>query len=231
MKVLAVGAHPDDIELGCGGTLLLHLQRGDEITMCVMTPGDRGPQHIQSRVREQQTASKLLKANLIWGESEDGGVTNGLETVRVIENAISQCSPDVIYSHASEDTHQDHCATAAATLAAARRHVRILAYSSPTTKASFAPYVYVDIAGLVDAKIALLRAHESQVLKNGLVDLEAVKAEARFRGFQARVHEAEAFESHRFLWDLFNEGRSDFETLMVEIDESANKNNEKEKAK
>jgi IS5 family transposase len=47
-----------------------------------------------------------------------------------------------------------------------------------------------------------LHAHASQVLKNGLVDLEAVEAQARYRGFQARVKLAEAFEVERFLWDL-----------------------------
>ena len=66
----------------------------------------------------------------------------------------------------------------------------------------FAPSVYLDIAGYVEAKIDLLRAHMSQVLKNGLVDLEALEAQARYHGFRARVRYAEAFETERFLLDL-----------------------------
>ena len=54
MRVLAVGAHPDDVELGCGGTLLRHLARGDEITISVMTGGERGV--YDARSRQQRTA-------------------------------------------------------------------------------------------------------------------------------------------------------------------------------
>ncbi len=60
MKVLAVGAHPDDIELGCAGALARHVAAGDEVTMLVLTPGESGPQGLTSRVREQETASALL---------------------------------------------------------------------------------------------------------------------------------------------------------------------------
>ena len=58
------------------------------------------------------------------------------------------------------------------------------------------------LARFVEQKLDLIRAHESQVLKNRLVDLEAVAAQARYRGFQGRVHYAEAFEIERFVWDL-----------------------------
>jgi LmbE family N-acetylglucosaminyl deacetylase len=78
---------------------------------------------------------------------------------------------------------------------------RILMYESPTSRA-FEPAMFVDVAGFADRKLELIRAHLSQVLKNGLVDLEAVEAQARYRGFQARMRQAEAFEVHRFVWDL-----------------------------
>jgi LmbE family N-acetylglucosaminyl deacetylase len=66
----------------------------------------------------------------------------------------------------------------------------------------FSPTVYVDVSAHMEAKLSALNAHESQVLKNGLVDLEAVQAQARYRGFQARIKVAEAFEVERFLWDV-----------------------------
>ena len=73
MRVLAVGAHPDDIELGCGGALLAHRARGDEITLLVMTTGEEGPQDARSRIREQEDAAALLGATLLWGGFPDGG--------------------------------------------------------------------------------------------------------------------------------------------------------------
>jgi hypothetical protein len=67
---------------------------------------------------------------------------------------------------------------------------------------NFAPQLFVDIDEFTEDKLRTIRAHTSQVLKNHLVDLEANLAMARYRGFQARIRHAEAFESQRFVWDL-----------------------------
>jgi LmbE family N-acetylglucosaminyl deacetylase len=201
MEVLAIGAHPDDIELGCGGALLGHVARGDDVTLLVMTTGEGGPQDGRSRAQEQEDAADLLGARLLWGGFADGDIPAGQRSVDVVQRAIREIQPDVLYTHAPQDTHQDHRNTSEATLGAARRSCRILMYESPTT-IGFSPSVFVDVAGLVEGKLDLVRAHMSQVLRNGLVDLEALEALARARGFQARVKQAEAFTTERFLWDL-----------------------------
>lgn len=201
MNVLAIGAHPDDIELGCGAALLAHRRRGDPVDLLVMTAGGRGPQDERSRVAEQEDAAAVLGAGLRWGSFEDGAVPEGRDAVDLIQRALLTTGADVVYSHVPRDTHQDHRATGAATQAACRRVCRVLQYESPTT-IDFRPAVYVDVRGLVEHKLDVLRCHVSQVLKNGLVDLEAVEAQARYRGFQARLRWAEAFESQRFVWEL-----------------------------
>lgn len=201
MNVLAVGAHPDDIELGCGATLLAHRQRGDQVVLLVMTTGEKGPQSSRPRIQEQEDAAELLGAALRWGGFEDGAVPEGRSSVDAIQAVIREFAIDLVYTHSARDTHQDHRATAVASLAACRRVGRVLMYESPTSQ-FFLPTVFVDVAGLVENKSDLVRAHVSQVLKNGLVDLEAVEAQARYRGFQARVRLAEAFEASRFVWDL-----------------------------
>lgn len=205
MRVLAVGAHPDDIELGCGGALLAHRARGDDITLLVMTTGEEGPQDARSRIREQEDAASTLGATLLWGGFPDGAVPGDRSAVNVVQDAMDLSGADVVYGHTGSDTHQDHRATSAAVLAAARRARRVLLFESPTS-VDFAPSVYLDIAAHVDGKVDLLRAHMSQVLKNGLVDLEALEAQARYHGFRARVRYAEAFETERFLWDLATAG-------------------------
>jgi LmbE family N-acetylglucosaminyl deacetylase len=201
MRVLAVGAHPDDIELGCGGTLLAHRARGDEVTLLVMTTGERGPQDAKSRIREQEDAVALLGAGLLWGGFQDGAVDEGRDAVTVVQDAVAKVGPDLIYAHAPDDTHQDHRATARAVLSAARRMRQVLLYESPTST-QFSPSIYVNVAAFIEAKMDLLRAHMSQVLKNGLVDLEALEAQARYHGFRARLRYAEAFATDRFLWDI-----------------------------
>lgn len=199
MHVLAVGAHPDDIELGCAGTLLAHREAGDRVWMLVMTSGERGPSDIGSRVEEQEEAAELLGATLMWGGFQDGAIPEGRPCVDVVQEAIDDAAADIVYTHAPNDTHQDHRATAVGSLAAARRLERVCLYEGPTTT-DFRPSLHVDVAGTLERKIDALRAHVSQVLKNGLVDLEAIEALARHRGFQARIRQAEAFETERFVW-------------------------------
>jgi LmbE family N-acetylglucosaminyl deacetylase len=156
---------------------------------------------VHSRVAEQEAASELLGAELCWGNFEDAAVPSDCSAVHVIQDVMACVAPDVIYTHTLSDSHQDHRATAMATLAAARRTSRILCYEAPSSL-GFAPMLFIDISKQIDGKVRALRAHWSQVLKNGLVDLEAIQAAARYRGFQARVRLAEAFEVERFLWDL-----------------------------
>ena len=200
MNILAIGAHPDDIELGCGAALLAHRRAGHAVTMLVMTAG-RGESEQRLRPPEQEEAAALLQAQLLWGGFEDGHIPDGEPAVRVIENAIATTGAEILYTHAAADSHQDHRAVAAATAAASRKTQRVLAYESPTSL-GFSPTHFVDAEGLVEAKLNLIRVHLSQVMKNGLVDLEAVEAQTRFRGFQARVRHAEAFIASRFLWDI-----------------------------
>ena len=200
-RVLAIGAHPDDIELGCGATLLAHKARGDKVSMLVMTAGERGPQDARSRVREQEEAAGMLGADLFWGEFLDGAVPDGREGVSVVEAVMGLTRADVIYVHCPNDSHQDHRATSAVTMSASRHARQILFYASPSTY-RFEPTHFIDVGGLVEGKLDLLRCHMSQVMKSGMVDLEAVEAESRYRGHQARVRFAEAFEAHRYAMRL-----------------------------
>jgi LmbE family N-acetylglucosaminyl deacetylase len=201
MRVLAVGAHPDDIELGCGATLARHRALGHEVTMCVLTTGERGPQHSASRLREQEDAAAILGADLVWGSFADGEVAHDHATVAFLDQVMREVEPDVVYAHGVEDSHQDHVAAAKATRAAARHHNRLLTFASPTTT-EFDPTLFVDVEGFLDVKRKMLEAHWSQVIGCGLVDLEALEATATYWGRLSRLSKAEPFETFRFEWDL-----------------------------
>ncbi|MGZ8764990.1 MAG: PIG-L deacetylase family protein [Acidimicrobiia bacterium] len=201
MRVLAIGSHPDDVELGCGGALLRHVGQGDTVSILVMTTGQRGTVGDTSRVHEQQDAARVLGVRLLWGGFEDGSVPSSSDAITIIDRAVEESQADVMYTHAAADTHQDHRSTAIASQAAARRIGSVLCYETPSTQ-SFEPNVFVEIGDVLDAKLAALRAHWSQVLRMGPVDLDAISAQARFRGFQGRTRHAEAFESNRFVWNL-----------------------------
>ncbi|GIF14237.1 PIG-L deacetylase family protein [Actinoplanes teichomyceticus] len=200
-SVLAIGAHPDDIELGCGGTLAAHRAAGDAVTMLVVTGGQNGPGPVGERRAEAETAARSLDCLLLWGRLQDCAVQADAATIAVIEDAIRQTEADVVYVHAPDDSHQDHRAVAAATVSAARHNRRVLHYRSPSTT-RFEPSVYVDISAHLDRKLAALACHRSQVASSAMVDPEVVAASARHFGAQARVRFAEAFVPSRFVWDL-----------------------------
>ena len=200
-SVLAIGAHPDDIELGCAGTLAAHRAAGDSVTMLVLTGGQNGPGAEVDRRAEAEAAARTLDCLLVWGRLLDCAVSPDSATISAIENVISGVEADVIYVHAPDDSHQDHRAAAAATMSAARHASRVLHYRSPST-VRFEPSLFVDISAYLDRKLAALSCHHSQVLGSAMVDPEVVAASARHFGAQARVRYAEAFTPARFVWDL-----------------------------
>jgi len=202
--VLAVGAHPDDIELGCGGALLAHVAAGDRVTMLVVTGGENGPgdaERITGRRAEQVEAARTLGVSLRWGGLTDCAVPTDSSTVALIESVLRETGAGLVYVHAPDDSHQDHRAVASATLSAARRLPRVLHYQSPSTLA-FTPTVFVDVTAHLSGKLAALRCHASQVDLSAMVEPDAVVASARHWGAQARIGYAEAFAPTRMVLDL-----------------------------
>jgi LmbE family N-acetylglucosaminyl deacetylase len=203
-NVLAVGAHPDDIELGCGATLLAHAAAGDRVTMLVVTGGENGPgdaDPVDRRRIEQTTAAHTLGAALRWGGLQDCAVPNDRSTVGLIETLLRETDAELVYVHAPEDSHQDHRAVATATLAAARRLPRVLHYQSPSTL-TFTPTVFVDVTAHLSGKLAALRCHASQIDLSAMVEPDAIVASARHWGAHARIGYAEAFAPTRMVLDL-----------------------------
>lgn len=198
-KILAIGAHPDDIEFGCGGTLLLLASRKYEIHLLILSTGEVGERGIE-RKSEQMESAEILSAKVHWGGFSDTRIPVDRTSIEVIEKIVDEVSPDLIFSHYGDDTHQDHRAVAQATLSATRYIRNVLFYEVPTTQ-NFNPTVYVDIESVFDGKENLLRAHSSQVLATRIANLsilETAQSTAYFRGYQGRVKYAEGFCPARF---------------------------------
>ena len=198
MQILAVGAHPDDVELGAGGTLAKHAKRGDKIHILVMSSGERGGSATW-RTKEAKQAARILGVSEIDVRNlPDAEITDTVETVMKIENVIKQIHPRRVYIHSSKDTHQDHRYTALASISAARYVAEILAYESPLVFPSFNPQVFIDITDTLQTKVKALMAYKSQAEKE-YIKAEAIKGLARYRGHQAGVKYAEAFEVIRMI--------------------------------
>lgn len=209
MKVLAIGPHPDDIEIGCGGTLLKYARKGEEIYMMVMTEGGKGGEPGE-RIKEAHKAAATLGAKkLICGGYDDTTLPlHYNELIQKVELAIKEIQPDFIFVNHFEDTHQDHRTLAEATLSATRYIRNVLFYEVPTTR-NFNPTVFVDIGEFLDEKLELLGCHASQVMRTnveGVSVTEVARSSAYFRGVQARVKYAEGFVGLRlFINILLNE--------------------------
>ncbi|MBO0728693.1 MAG: PIG-L family deacetylase [Acidimicrobiaceae bacterium] len=198
-SVLAVGGHPDDVELGCGATLLAHHAMGQRTSVLVMTAGEQSHTGAPRRA-EQEAAAGTLGAELYWGGFTDCEIPADRRAIDRIEEVIAAVGPDVVYVHAPDDAHQDHRTVSAAAVSAARRQCRILFYATPSTL-RFEPTVFVDVERYLEGKLAALACHESQVNQES-VWLDAVAASARHWGAVARIHFAEAFAPVRFVWDV-----------------------------
>jgi LmbE family N-acetylglucosaminyl deacetylase len=195
VRLLALGAHPDDIEAGCGGTLIKYALNGHRVFLMVMTAGERGGKGT-ARKREQQRASRHLRAEKIfWGGYPDTKVPAGEGLIGRIERVVREVDPHFIFVHYHDDTHQDHRHLAVSTVTATRYTRNVLFYEGPTSQ-NFSPTVFVDIDPVLQRKIDALKAHQSQVTKTnieGLTIVDIIRSSAHFRGIQGRVKNAEAF--------------------------------------
>ncbi|MDF1590722.1 MAG: PIG-L family deacetylase [Desulfobacterales bacterium] len=204
MNILAIGAHPDDIEFGCGGALTKFAAKGHAVFLLVMTQGGMGaPPDV--RAKEQSDAKSLLGAQqLFWGGYEDTYLVSDKDMICKIEAVIKEVEPAFIFCHYPDDTHQDHRHLSQTTVSATRYVKNVLFYEGPTTQ-NFSPHVFIDISDTLEQKVAALKAHRSQIKKTNIEDLsiaELAYSSANFRGIQGRVRYAEAFHSLRLFINI-----------------------------
>ncbi|WP_314646005.1 response regulator [uncultured Microbacterium sp.] len=177
--VLAVGAHPDDVEIGVGGALSAHAAAGDDITILTLSRGSRGGD-ADSRQNESLAAAEMLGARLFLKDLVDTEISGGGSTVRLIEEVVQQVQPTVVYTHSPHDRHQDHRAINEATTVATRNVGTVACYQSPSSTIDFRPTRFMRIDGYVEQKLRLLACFDSQTASRSYLDPEFVRATARY---------------------------------------------------
>jgi LmbE family N-acetylglucosaminyl deacetylase len=205
MKILAIGPHPDDMEFGCGGTLIKYAQKGHDVFLLLVTKGGQGGTE-EVRHQEQLEAAKVIGAkDVLWGDFEDTELLGkGNDIIHMVEAYIKNIQPDFIFVNYYEDTHQDHRTVNEAVQSATRYVRNVLFYEVPTTN-NFIPQVFVNISETLEFKLRALEAHRSQVMKTNIEDLsiiEVARSSANFRGIQGRVRYAEAFSALRLFINI-----------------------------
>jgi LmbE family N-acetylglucosaminyl deacetylase len=217
MRVLAIGAHPDDVELCCAGTLARYAQRGDRVAIAILCKGDSASfdlpteELVQLRGKEARDSASLLGAELIEVGMSDYCVDVNFSTKKLVADVIRQSNPDVVLTHFHADYGSDHNntfvlvrdAALAATVPSVRTNRPVITHSpaiymwEPLGGYNFQPEVYVDISKTISTKLKMLECHRSQrewLSRHGGFDFaDYIEIVARFRGFQSGVKMAEGF--------------------------------------
>jgi LmbE family N-acetylglucosaminyl deacetylase len=218
MRVLAVGAHPDDLEILCGGTLARFVAEGHDVVMCNASYGNRGSfEHTSAeiteiRLREARRAAELAGADHVTLGFTDGEIdASDREQRLAVVDLVREARPDVILTHWPSDYMSDHnevaklvfdCSFHATlplleTTKPAHDHVTPIYHFDTVTGLGFQPTEYVDVTSTIETKVAMLEAHESQLVwlrdHDGIDIVEQMLAVTRFRGLQCGVRYAEGF--------------------------------------
>lgn len=196
--ILAVGAHPDDIELGCGGTLCAAVEAGKRVIAVFMTKGEQSGVP-EVRVKESTDALCVLGVKeVFFGDFPDADIPSSRKAIEFLEQFYVKYKPDIVLTHTVNDVHQDHRQVGWLSISAFRNLPRILAYETPRVSSSFSPNYFVDITGCVDSKWKALKRHPSQESKRYLT-YESMVNLASFRGRQVNLAAAEAFEVVKYV--------------------------------
>jgi LmbE family N-acetylglucosaminyl deacetylase len=202
LNVVCVGAHPDDPESGCGGTLARYAAAGHRVTVIYLTRGEAGiagkshEEAAKIRTAEAEAACKLIGAKPVFAGQIDGATEVSRDRMQALHKLMAAEEPNVVFTHWPLDTHPDHQAasllTVRAYLASGRRFpIYFFEVNSGSQTLGFQPTVYVDITATRERKKAALLSHRSQ-------DGESIyrkhhEVMETFRGRELSVAAAEAF--------------------------------------
>ena len=218
MNIIAIGAHPDDVEIACSGTLMRCVERGDRVVVCHASSGNLGhviiPPDELSVMRHEEAcrAGRMGGYEVIWGGFHDLDIYDNNKRARdMMVDVLKYAKPDLIITHAPNDYMPDHTAVSrlvfdaafTATLpnykTAEEGHIDMVPiyYMDTLAGVEFNPTEYVDISGYIDRKIEMLECHESQLKwmrdHDGIDFADMVRTCSRYRGYQCGVDYAEGF--------------------------------------
>ena len=218
-RVLAVGAHPDDLEVQVAGTLARYAHMGCHVTMAVATDGSAGHMEIMAeelaaiRKKEAYESASLIGADFHWLGYKDELIADDIPTRLAFVELIRIYRPDVIFTHAPNDYHPDHRTVSklvfdasflsglpnVQTNSPAHPGVQPLYYWDTMGGVAFEPTEFVDISNFFTQKSAMLSKHVSQIKwlmdHDGMDVLSTIRVNAEFRGQQCGVELAEAFRA------------------------------------
>lgn len=209
MNILAVGAHHDDIEIGCGGTLARMILEGHTVFGIILTDSETHytqrniHRTSQEALYELLDAAKHIGIRYLSAEfplKNNGKLTYDVDTMRYLEGLINEHGITMVFSHWQSDLNTDHAAAAKMTVVAARRISRVLMYRSNwyQPRQPFNGIVYVDISMTINQKKQALSCYKTEIANRGTEWINTFLNANRIAGFAIDKEYAEAFEPVRY---------------------------------
>ncbi|HXX61540.1 MAG TPA: PIG-L deacetylase family protein [Candidatus Sulfotelmatobacter sp.] len=197
-RLLVVGPHPDDVELGCGGTIA-RFSRQASIDYLILSPCLEDPRNANI-IAEAETAAGVLgiqPASMIVEDLPRRTFHDKREDIRrILIAARDRLAPDLVFCPSLRDVHQDHEVTAEEALRLFR-DVSVVAYESPRSSLDFQPNLYLTLdEEQLETKVRALMSYKSQ-FDRYYFEPDIIRSFARMRGAQCRERYAEAFEIMR----------------------------------
>lgn len=198
--ILAIGAHPDDIELGCGGTLAKLGAEGVPVRAIVFSQGRRGAINDEDRsVETREALSQIGITDVHIYDFEDTKLwLHVTDLISVIEEHVRELKPYRVYTMFHQDRHQDHRAVHEASVVACRSVDQLLGYETPSSYPNFTPTVFQPIREQIEMKVKALHSHKSQGERVYMQE-EQIRSAANFRGTQVGIGPAEGFIPYKLI--------------------------------
>jgi N-acetylglucosamine malate deacetylase 1 len=199
--VIAFGAHPDDIEIGMGGTVAKLTRMGYEVNLVIATL----PNFVKTDTKEKRRIESIMSAKVMGCKKKPefldlspDEMVFGRKLVATIDQIIAKYGAEAVFTQWIGDSHQDHQALSKAVIAASRDLNNLFMYETTIpgglTENSFRPQLYVDITETLDIKANALDCFESQKIRCGPMWIDATVGRCSYRGYQINTKYAEAFE-------------------------------------
>ena len=205
LKVLCLGAHSDDIEIGVGGTLLGWIAAGArlEVHWCVLSAC--GPRRAEAMAGANGILEGAASRHIECAEFRDGYFPyQGAEIKEWIEEIKGRVNPDVVFTHRGDDAHQDHREVSLLTWNAFRDHV-VLEYEIPKWDGDLGrPNFYIPMSEeVVERKLEIIQTSFGTQRPKDWFDADTFRGLARIRGMECRAPDrfAEAFVARKLVMD------------------------------
>ena len=199
--VLAIGAHPDDLELAIGGTLARIARNGARVVMAIVSI----PADYETRHAEATRAAAILGCELRFlmndGCKRIDDIKN-YQLVGMLDSLVKELEPAAVLTHSANEFHRDHISVHNACVSTQRLKPFDFFHFSPTmcrpVPVAFHPRAYVDVSETIETKMEAIEAHASQFCSRNL-DTEMYREIARMNGRMVGVKYAEGLDVGRML--------------------------------